>query len=116
MAGMAGVPRRLPCRAEATGPGCPACRMRRPTIPSPTSTVYEQLREWRSKPHGGQAALRWRPPVLEEILRRRPRSTEELIEVRGDRPRLLRKARRVAAGKLSEIYILQAPGAQSSCK
>jgi ATP-dependent DNA helicase RecQ len=50
-------------------------------------TQYEQLREWRlSRAEGKPAFTVAANTVLEEILRRRPSSSEELIEIRGIGP------------------------------
>ncbi|MFI5005701.1 MAG: helicase-related protein, partial [Solirubrobacterales bacterium] len=53
---------------------------------------YEKLREWRLGQAEGKPAFTVAAnTVLEEILRRRPRSTEELIEIRGIGPAFCEK-------------------------
>ena len=67
-----------------------------PAISPPTNPVdeaqYEQLREWRlSRAEGKPAFTVAANAVLEEILRCRPSSNEELIEIRGIGPAFCEK-------------------------
>jgi superfamily II DNA helicase RecQ len=53
---------------------------------------YEKLREWRLGQAEGKPAFTVAAnTVLEEVLRRRPRSTGELIEIRGIGPAFCEK-------------------------
>jgi ATP-dependent DNA helicase RecQ len=66
-----------------------------PTAPPPDpvdEAQYEKLREWRLGQAEGKPAFTVAAnTVLEEILRRRPASTEELIEIRGIGPAFCEK-------------------------
>jgi hypothetical protein len=73
---------------------------------------YEKLREWRlGRAKGKPAFTVAANTVLEEILRRRPRSAEELIEVRGIGPGFCETHGGSLLETLHEIGVLQAPGA-----
>jgi ATP-dependent DNA helicase RecQ len=72
---------------------------------------YEKLRAWRLVRAGGKPAFTVAAnTVLEEILRRRPRSAQELIEVRGIGPAFCETHGGSLLETLNEIGILQAPG------
>ncbi len=67
-----------------------------PTAPPPPDPVdetqYEKLKEWRLGQAAGKPAFTVAAnTVLEEILRRRPASTDELIEIRGIGPAFCEK-------------------------
>ena len=65
---------------------------------------YEKLREWRLGRADGKPAFTVAAnTVLEEILRRRPRSAEELIEVRGIGPAFCEKHGESLLETLNEI-------------
>ncbi len=70
-----------------------------------TPTLYTPKHDRQSAVHGVA-----RRTVLEEILRRRPRSTEELIEVRGIGPAFCESHGGSLLETLNEIGVLQAPG------
>jgi ATP-dependent DNA helicase RecQ len=63
-----------------------------PPLDRVDDTQYEKLREWRLGQAEGKPAFTVAAnTVLEEILRRRPSSTEELIEIRGIGPAFCEK-------------------------
>jgi ATP-dependent DNA helicase RecQ len=87
--GAAGSPRaRAPIAANGAVPGEPGGDSSpTPPVEPVDASQYEKLRAWRYARAEGKPAYTVAPnTVLEEILRRRPSSTEELVEIRGIGP------------------------------
>ena len=95
-----------PVLREATDPRCPARRVCRPTIPL-TSAVTRSSGSGVSAARRAGRRSRWRPTrCWRRSSRRRPRSTEELVEIRGIGSAFCEQLLET----LDEIGILQVPG------